>query len=224
MSCDHQLIADHVCDYIEGKLPPVLHARCDNAVQQCTYCRDIHAKALEFSQLAAQWQQQAVPEWNRARFAIPPARTTGSWLNWGALAASLAAVFLVLLRVEVSTADGLWISFGGSQTEARVQQMVAAELARYTGTQDVLLDARLDEFTADQLNANQLLLARWQETTRTERRQELSLLMSGWQSQRFEDQQEFNSQLTQLTNDQLENNQYLNVLLQNAARSQREGL
>lgn len=225
MSCDHQTIADHVCDYIEGKLAPVLRARCDDAVQQCTHCRDIHAQALEFYQLAGQWQQQAVPDWNRARFAIPPARpVSGTWMNWSALAASLAAVFLVLLRVEVSTGNGLWISFGGSQTEARVQQLLSAELERYTTTQEVLLDARLADFAADQLSANQLLLARWQDATRAERRQELGLLMSSWQSQRFEDQQEFNNQIVELANGQIENNQYLNALMQNASLNRRNGL
>jgi hypothetical protein len=225
MSCEHQVIADHVCDYIEGTLSPVLRARCDEAVQQCAHCRDIHAQALEFYQLAGKWQQQGVPEWNRARSAASPARpAAASWHNWAALAASMAAVFLVLLRVEVSTTNGLWISFGGSQTEARVQQLVAAELERHSVAQRSLLDARLDDFAADQLTANELLLTRWEEGNRAERRQELTLLMAGWQSQRFEDQQEFNSQLTRLANDQIENNQYLNVLLQNVNDSRRSGL
>lgn len=125
-----------------------------------------------------------------------------------------------------SASDETLISkaLGGSQTEARVQQMVADELERYTTTHDVLLDARLAEFTENQLNTNRLLLARWQEATRAERRQELGLLMSGWQSQRFEDQQEFNNQLASLANGQIENNQYLNALLQNAAFPRRNGL
>jgi hypothetical protein len=218
MSCDHQVLADHVCDYIEGKVSPVLRARCDEAVQQCAHCRAIHAQALEFYQLAAEWREQAAPDWNRARFAVAPARQPqGPRLSWMALAASVTAIVLVLLRVEISTADGLLISFGGSQTDARVQALVAAELDRHVAAQDLLLEARFNEFASDQLSANQLLLARWQETSRAERRQELGFLMSSWQSQRFEDQQQFNNQLTSLTNDQIENNQYLNALLQNAA-------
>jgi hypothetical protein len=163
-----------------------------------------------------------VPEWNRARFVVPPARQAhAAWPVWGALAASLAAIVLVLARVEISTTDGLLISFGGSQTDARVQELVAAELARHDTELELLLDARLDDFAADQINANQLMLARYQEATRLERRQELGLLMTSWQSQRFEDQQEVNNQLTSLANDQIENNQYLNVLLQSAALPRR---
>ena len=222
MSCDHLTLADHVCDYIEGKAAPVIRARCDEAVQSCAHCRDVHAQALEFYQLAGKWQDQVVPDWNRARFVVPPVRHAhGSWPAWGALAASLAAIMLVVLRVEISTTNGLLISFGGSQTEARVQELVAAELKAHDAEQELLLDARFDDFAADQLNANQLLLARWQEATRAERRQELGLLMTSWQSQRFEDQQEINNQLTSLANDQIENNQYVNVLLQNADLNRR---
>jgi predicted anti-sigma-YlaC factor YlaD len=214
MSCDHQVFADNVCDYIEGKTTAGIRARCDEALQHCAHCRDVHAQALEFYALADKWQDQAVPEWNRARFVVPPARQVhAAWPAWGALAASLAAIVLVLARVEISTTDGLLISFGGSQTDARVQELVAAELARHDTEQELLLDARLDDFAADQINANQLMLARYQEATRLERRQELGLLMTSWQSQRFEDQQEVNNQLTSLANDQIENNQYLNVLL-----------
>jgi hypothetical protein len=222
MSCDHQVLADNVCDYIEGKATPVIRARCEEAVQHCAHCRDVHAQALEFYTLAGKWQEQPVPDWNRARFVVPPTRQVqGAWPVWGALAASMAAIVLVLLRVEISTTDGLLISFGGSQTEARVQELVAAELARHDTEQELLLDARLDDFAADQINANQLILARYQEATRAERRQELGLLMTSWQSQRFEDQQEFNNQLTSLANDQIESNQYLNVLLQNSAQPRR---
>jgi hypothetical protein len=225
MSCDHQILTDHVWAWIEGSLSPEQSARCEDAVRHCAQCRDSHAQALEFHQLAARWQEQQVPHWNRARFAIPPARPArGVWLNLGALAASLTAIFLVLLRVEISTTNGLWISLGGSQTEARVQELLADELARYTAAQELLVETRLTEFAADQLNANQLLLARWQESGRAERRQELGFLMSSWQAQRFQDQQEFNNQLNQLTNSQIENTQYLNALMQNVTLNRRNGL
>lgn len=222
MSCDHQLIAEHVCDYIDGTLPPAVRARCDAALQHCAHCRDVHAQARELQMLAGSWREQPVPDWNRARFAVAPARHAhGSWPAWSALAASIVAIVLVLLRVEVSTANGLLISFGGTQMESRVQALVAAELERHATAQDLLLEARLDEFSADQITASQLLFARWQETIRTERRQELGLLVASWQSQRFEDRQEIDSRLTSLASDQIENNQYLNALLRNAALPRR---
>ena len=222
MSCDHQALADHVCDYIDGKLTPALRARCDEAVQHCVQCREVHAHALEFYRLAGEWQDQAVPDWNRARFAVaPPRQPHGSWPSWLALAASVTAIALVLLQMEISTTNGLLISFGGTQTDARVRALVAAELERHTAAQDLLLEARLVEFMSDHLNANQLLLARWQDATRAERHQELALLLSNWQSQRFEDQQEVNNQLTSLANYQIENYQYVNALLQNAALPRR---
>lgn len=217
MSCDHEVMAQHVCDYIEGKAPPVIRTRCGEALQQCAHCREIHAQALEFHALAGSWRDEPVPDWNRARFAVAPARASQRyWPAWGALAMSIVAIMLVLLRVEVSTTNGLLISFGGTQTESRVQELVAAELERHAAAQALLLDARLDDFTADQLTTNQLLFARWQETARAERRQELGLLVASWQSQRIEDRKELDGQITSLASDQIENNQYLNALLQNA--------
>jgi hypothetical protein len=224
MPCDHKLFEEHLCDYIEGRTPPGVRVVCDEALRECAHCREVHARALELYEFGNRWQEQAVPEWNRARFAIPPVRTPGTRLTWIALAASFSAVALVLLRVEVSTANGLWISFGGSQTDARVQELVAAELELHVAEQDLLLDARLEEFATDQLSASQLLLARWHDAARAERRQELGLLVSNWQTQRFDDRQEINAQLAELANGQIENNQYLNAMLQNSTLSRRNGL
>src|SRR5690606_32591581 len=114
------------------------------------------------------WQNQAAPQWSRARHAMmPPRAIPGRWQVRGALAASLAAVFLVLFQVEVDTRDGLLISFGGKQTEARIQERIAQELADYTTTQEQLLAARLDDFAARQVDENALQFAQFQENIRS---------------------------------------------------------
>lgn len=225
MSCDHQLIAEHICDYIEGNLPPALAAGCSAALQHCAHCSGVHARALEFCQLASGWQEQPVPDWPRARPALqPPGTQAQRWPAFAALATSLCVAALVLLQVEVSTANGLWISFGGQQTDARVRAVLDAELARYTATRDGVLEARLAEFTASQSIANELLFARWQEENRDERREELGFLMSGWQAQRYEDYQALNTQLGRLSSGQRETSQYLNALLQTVANDRRNDL
>jgi hypothetical protein len=225
MSCDHQLIAEHVCDYIENNLSPALTAGCKDALAQCPHCQAVHDQALAFYHLSRQWQQQTPPPWQRARPLLQPrGMHARPWLALSALAASLCAIALVLLQVEISTDNGLWISFGGSQTEARLQQLVADELQAHTTIQEALLQARLDDFASQQLTANQLLLARWQEANRGERRDELTFLMSGWQARRYQDQQVIGEQLTRLANTQRENNQYLNALMQAVATPQRNPL
>ncbi len=225
MSCDHQLIAEHVCDYIEGNLPPALAARCSEALKHCAHCSGAHTRALEFYQLASEWQDQSVPDWPRARPALqPPGVQAQRWPAFAALAASLCAAALVLLQVEVSTANGLWISFGGQQTEARVRAVLGEELARYTDARNGVLEARLDEFAADQTLASELLFAQWQEENRDERRDEIGLLMSGWQAQRYQDYQALNVQLGRLSSGQRETSQYLNALLQTVANDRRNDL
>jgi hypothetical protein len=225
MSCDHQLIATHVIDLLEDRLPPVLKARCEKAMAECEHCRGVYAQAQVYAQMAGEWEEQEVPEWNRARHvALPVRRYHNSWLSWGALAASIAAIMLVVLRVEVSTANGLMISFGGRQTDAIVQQQVAEALARYAAEQQTLLDTRFTEFTRQQATSTELLFSRWQDANRVERRQELNYLLTGWQNQRVQDQRAVSAQLSELANDQIENNQYLNVLMQTVAQPGRRGL
>jgi hypothetical protein len=225
MSCDHQLIATHVVDLLENKLPPALREQCEKATAECEQCRDVLARAQLYAQSAAQWQQQQVPDWNRARHAVLPVRRDrASWLNWGALAASITAVMLVVLRVEISTANGLMISFGGEQTDVIVQQQVAAAIARHAADQQVLLDARFTALTQQQTTSTELLFSRWQDANRAERRQELNYLLAGWQNQRYQDQRAVSAQISELANDQIQNNQYLNTLMQTVAQPGRRGL
>ncbi|MES2605679.1 MAG: hypothetical protein V4603_12135 [Pseudomonadota bacterium] len=226
MSCDHQLMATHVIALLEGTLPPVLRERCEAVLQHCPHCRDVFAQAQQYRDMATQWQDEEVPRWNRARHLVQPQRRQGNtpWLSWTALAASLAAIFLVVSKTEVSTENGLMISFGGGLGEARVQQLVTAAVASSTAAQTTFIDTRLSEFTEQQTLANRLLYAEWENSTRNERQQELGLLLTGWQSQRFQDQQAVASRLNELTNDQLENNQYLNALMRTVAAPGRNGL
>lgn len=226
MSCDHQLMATHVTALLDGTLPPVLRERCETALQQCVHCREVFAQAQQYRDMAAQWQAEEVPYWNRARHLVQPrSRNSGNrWLSWTALATSITAVFLVIGKTEISTQNGLVISFGGGLGEARVQQLVATELAASTAAQTALLDTRLDEFAEQQLTASRLLYAQWQDSNRAERRQELGLLLTNWQNQRYQDQQAVASQLNELTADQIENNQYLNALMRTVAQPGRNGL
>lgn len=225
MSCDHLLIATHVIDMLDNTLPPALKERCEQTIQQCEHCRDVYTQAQRYAQMAADWKDQEVPEWNRARHAVLPVRRDQApWLSWGALAASVAAVMLVVLRVEVSTANGLMISFGGKQTETIVQQQVAAALASYSAEQQTQLDARFAEFTQGQATSTELLFSRWQDTNRAERRQELNYLLTGWQNQRYQDQRVVSAQLTELASDQIANRQDLNAIMQTVASPGRRGL
>src|SRR5690606_8294959 len=63
MPCDHQLLAQHLCDYIEDSLPAALHAACADAVAHCPQCREVYERALEFQRLSTLWEDCDVPPW-----------------------------------------------------------------------------------------------------------------------------------------------------------------
>lgn len=223
MSCDHQHIAHHVCAYIEGTLSPSLKARCDAALYHCNHCREIHDQALALSRTPRFWQQQEVPRWNRARHAVQPPRQRGQWLAWSALVTSCFAVFLVLMQLEVSTTDGLRISFGGQVDEARLRQVVSDQMQQerrvWQEVQTAQLETLLSEYAERQEIANEVLLTQWLENTRRERRQDMEQLLSGWQSLRYQDQLILNEQISYLASSQEENSMYLNALMESTLHS-----
>jgi hypothetical protein len=213
MSCDHELIAAHVCDYIDNTANAELRARCELVLQNCAQCRAIVERALAFQNMANNWQEQSVPDWQRARFAVPVPKPASNWLSWSALATSCFALCLVVLQVDISTANGLTISFGHAQQEARFQQMLATELASYKTAQDELLQEQFAAFAEQQETSTLLNLAQAMDQNRAERRQELGFVLSDFESRRLTEQQAVVRQLNELAENQSEDNQNLNVLM-----------
>ncbi len=219
MSCDHELIAAHVCDYIDNTASPELRARCELVLHNCAQCRDTVARALAFQGMAQNWQDQPVPDWQRARFAVPVPKPSANWLNWSALATSCLALLLVVLQVQISTVNGLSISFGHGQQEARLQQLLADQLAAYKVEQDQFLEDEFVEFAEQQETSNLLNLAQAMDQNRAERRQELSFIMSDFETRRLTEQQAVAEQLNELASNQIEDNQNLNTLMRLVATS-----
>lgn len=221
MSCDHQLLTENLFDYLEGTLAPELEARCEQVIKECPHCAATCQQARMLRKMGDAWQDHAVPEWHRTRYAVKPPVRESHWSNWAALAASFTAVLLVVFQLEVSTANGLTISFGGQQSEQRLEQALAAAIADYRQEQDILLTARLADFAEDQEVANQLLLSEWADESRQERRSDLDFIMSAWESQRFQDQRQINRRFDTLASSQIESDQFVNDLARNVNFRQR---
>ena len=217
MQCDHQIITSYLTDYMEGHLSGELRRQCEAALDHCPVCRSTHEQALGFARLAHEWETQSVPNWQRTRFAVRPQRQQYSWLNWGALATSCFTLLLVLFQVEVSTDNGLLISFGGSQQEQRIQEELGKQLEQFRVARAENIAEQLAEFGSGQDTANRLHLSDWLERSRTERRQDMEFLMTTWESQRFQDRQRTDERLSYLARNQIESDQYLSELLQNSA-------
>lgn len=178
----------------------------------------------QYQRMAGAWQDEDVPHWNRMRHLVQPQRpAVPAWLQWGTLAASALTLALTVSRVEVDVSNGLTLRFGG-QDQNQLKQLVTTAVTEANFTQSAVLDARLQQFAADQQQANRALYVSWQDANRRERRQELGVLLSGWQDQRYQDQQAIAARFNELTNDQLANNQYVNNLMQTVARPGRRDL
>ncbi len=122
------------------------------------------------------------------------------------------AVCLVVFQFEVSVDDGLLIGFGGSQSDARIQELLAQQLDEFQTQQNLALQIQLDDYTEFQNLNNQLVLSDWLDRNREERQNDLNFLMSSWEAQRFQDRQRVNQQLDILASNQINSNEYLNEL------------
>jgi len=217
MLCDHQLVIDHINDYIENKVSPELKAQIDSSLSHCVDCQATHRQCLELYQMSHQWQAQAVPDWHRTNFAVRPPVKQNQWFNWGAMATSSLAILMVVFQLEINSGDaGLTISFGGNQTESKIERMVEEQLTTYKGEQAKLFQVKLENALEQQDTRTKLRLASWIEKNRDERQQDIKFIMTGWQSQRYEDQKNADQRFAYIADNQIENNQAINQLMQTA--------
>lgn len=215
MSCDHKFIMENLNDYLEGKLAPELEIKCEQVLADCPHCAQSCEKARTLYAMGEQWQDVAVPQWHRTSYAVKPPVRESHWLNWAAMAASMTAVLMVVFQLEVSTRNGLTISFGGGLSERQLEQTLEQAMAAYRREQDIVLATQLADFAERQEMTNQLLLSEWSENNREERRDDLDFIMSAWENQRFQDQRQYNRRFDTLANNQIESDQFINALARN---------
>ncbi len=216
MLCDHQLVSEHLIDYIENRLSPTVHQQVESAIGRCESCQSTYHQAVQLHQTSHLWVEESVPEWHRTRYAVRPRQNAGNWLNWGALATSTLAILMVLFQVQISSNEqGVNIAFG-SQNNAQLEALVNQKLDTFKSQQSLMLDARFVAEADKGSNATKLMLAEIINKTRDERREDLNFLITGIQTQRFEDQNKVEKRLAYLAENQIENNQYINQLVQSA--------
>ncbi len=233
MLCDHQLVIEHINDYVEdgfasdeglassnnqgkNKLSVELKQQMENMFEHCSDCRETHQQCVRMYQMSHNWQEQPVPEWHRTSFAVRPPVKSNLWLNWSSLATSSLAILLVIFQLEVNSGvNGLTISFGGSQAESKIAEMVESQLAEYKDQQQMQFQVKLKDELQKQDTRTKLRLATWTEKNREERKQDLNFVMTGLESQRYEDRKQIDRQVAYLADNQIENNQVINQLIQN---------
>ncbi len=211
-------------DYLAGKLNDKQQAFVQQQLQSSKELQAELATLESLMQMSERWQDESVPEWHRTAYATHGRQTQTHWSQWFSMAASFAAVLLVVLQVNIrSDESGLHIAFGStnnttlSQNEQLLTDVVENQVNRlldaWSAEQAAYVDHRLLAFENKQLKTQQQLLAATYEVNREQRHQELMQLTKVLLQQRTQDQIHTRSQYRELLDEQSEHRQVINNLL-----------
>lgn len=138
------------------------------------------------------FEQQEVPQWNReATFGYEQQkRDWFSWLNVSpalSMAMSVAAIFMVLFKVEVQVNDdGLLLSFAADHKQQLMDQM-DEKLAQFGRDQQLIMANYVDDIQAQQKQDVAQLTGYLVRSARQERREEMTELVQYLNARRDDD-------------------------------------
>ena len=163
------------------------------------------ATANMFNLHAQHYEQQAVPEWDRA--ATFTASEKPKWWQWQglsgvSLAMSAAAIVMVLSGFQVKMDDGaVTISFAGKHSQHEIEQLVNDKLIAYQQSQQQVLNNFTQSIQQQQLDASSQLTQYLLASSRQERREDFAELIKFINEQRTDDQLFYARQINQLQQD-----------------------
>lgn len=217
MQCEET--GKYLFEFTEGGLTALERKAVDQHLQQCEPCSSLLNDIWETSLQSANWQDVAVPRWDRKSvffgwYGTPASRAPLPWLNLVSVAASALLLIVVLFRVEVmSNDDGFSIRFAGQNnlvSKGELEQRMAMMQQDYQRT----FNTNVDRLTSQQVATNQLLLRTVLETSRQERRQDLGNMMVLWDFDRQRQNQMTEESLRYLIRNQAEDKRELRDLSQ----------
>jgi len=190
-------------DYLNGQLTDKENQGIHDALQQSKELREALTSIKQLQTSVNQWCDEETPDWHRTAFAARVQQKHSQWFNWFSLATSMAAVLLVMFRVQViSNDDGLQISFGDQFNNATIQRQLNEHLDSWQEEQVAYLDHRFLEFENKQLVQSQQILTAALRYNRDERRQDLTQLTSYLVGQRSKDIRREKNRYQQIANNQ----------------------
>ncbi len=134
-------------------------------------------------------------------------------MNWFSLATSMAAILLVVFRIQVvANPDGYQVSFGDSTSKVAFKRQADAYLDDWQAEQIAYMDHRLLEFENVQLQQNQQLMAAALNVNRKERRQDMNQLTGYFVKQQTSDRLLTQTQYKKLFESQSEDRQAIKTL------------
>ncbi len=159
-----------------------------------------------------QFQELPVPEWDPGAIFTMPAKRE-PWWQWPGLsmlsfATSIAAIFLVLFRMEVTVGDGvLQVSFAQETDQAQIEQLVATRLSEFEAEQAKRITEQNENLVSQQMQMNNQLASYLLATSRTERREDFAELIKFVNQQRSDDQVFYARQFNKLQQDFVANSE-----------------
>lgn len=170
------------------------------------------ATMSKFESLSQDYEEVAVPEWNRSATIAAGAssyhrQVSKPWWQWSgfpllSFATSMAAILMVTLKLQVNITDsGVLIGFADNYDKTQIQSMLDERLTAYQTTQN----SQLQQYTAQLQDQQKQLNAQFAEyllsANRTERKQDFAELIKFVNQQRADDQVYYARQLTRLERD-----------------------
>lgn len=204
----------YLFEFTEGGLTAIQRKAVDQHLQKCETCASLLNDIWETSLQSANWQDVAVPRWDRRSLFFSSSRSPLPWLNLVSVAASALLLIVVLFRVEVmNNDDGFSVRFAGQNnlvSKGELAQRMAMMQQDYQRT----FNANVARLTSQQVATNQLLLRTILETNRQERRQDLGNMMLLWDTDRQRQNQMTEESLRYLIRNQAEDKRELRDLTQ----------
>ncbi len=175
--------------------------------------------AERLKNMANQWRDIEVPNWNRMPHSLKPPSLWRTWLNWLPLAMGTALMLAVLFNVQVSrTTDGFTFTFGNAGIK---QEQLDAIEAKFNDQVKLIkkehsqqLTYALNDFAAEQDASIEQAILDYDNQSRTLRRSEYNELLAGWRKQRDLDLQVISNRYHDLYDASLETRNGLITLAQ----------
>ncbi len=200
-------------DYLDNKLSQRQNQWVTEALDSSEELCKALASLEDLHQAKKQWQDEEVPNWHRTAFAARVQHKPIHWMNWISMATSMAAIFLVVFRIQVvSNVDGYQVSFGEQIDNVAFRKQAEAYLDDWQIEQTAYLDHRFLEFENQQLQQNQQVMTAALDFNRGERRDELNQLTSYFVQQRSIDKAKSQIRYRQLYENQTEDREAIQTL------------
>ena len=200
-------------DFLDDKLSQRQQQWVSDSLDGSEELRSALASLKDLRAAHNQWNDEDVPQWHRTAFAVRPKARTTNWMNWVSLATSMAAIFLVMFRIQVvSNVDGYQVSFGDQINKVAFKKQADIFLNNWQTEQVSYLEHRFLEFENLQLQQNQQILKTTLQYNQDQRHKDLNQLASYFVDQRTQDITQSQQQYRQLFDSQTEDRKSIETL------------